>query len=212
MTKPDNIVAAFSEEHVEKLTGLSRAQLRYWNRIGFFLPQHGAGVRTPFARIYSFKDVVGLRTLSVLKNHHGVSLPHLREVAAKLTRYSKTPWADLQLRVWNRKVQFDEPETGKTRGVVDGQYLLLPIIEVMEEVERAAAKLRIRDKSELGHLTRNRHVNHNELVVAGTRIPAGAIQRLRADGYNTSQIIAEYPQLTEADVKAALRAGAEKAA
>jgi hypothetical protein len=30
----------------------------------------------------SFKDVVGLRTLSILRGKHGVSLPHLRDVAA----------------------------------------------------------------------------------------------------------------------------------
>ncbi|WP_367120132.1 DUF433 domain-containing protein [Sphingomonas sp.] len=44
-------------------------------------------------------------------------------------------------------------------------------------------------------------------TIAGTRIPVVSIQRLHEDGYSTQQIIAEYPRLTRADVKAALTYG-----
>jgi len=43
--------------------------------------------------------------LSILKNYK-CSLPHLREVAAKLSEYSETPWADLTLYVLKRSTRF----------------------------------------------------------------------------------------------------------
>ena len=36
----DNVIAAFSEEHVSRLTGLSKTQLRYWDQTGFFTPSY----------------------------------------------------------------------------------------------------------------------------------------------------------------------------
>jgi hypothetical protein len=33
-----NVLAAFSEEHVHRVTGLSIGRLRYWARTGFFKP------------------------------------------------------------------------------------------------------------------------------------------------------------------------------
>jgi DNA-binding transcriptional MerR regulator len=61
-------IAAFSEEQVERLTGLNTAQLRYWDRMGFFQPSYaGENRRIAYSRIYSFKDVVGLRTLGLLR-------------------------------------------------------------------------------------------------------------------------------------------------
>jgi hypothetical protein len=34
-----DVITAFSEEQVDRLTGLSKAQLRYWDRTGFFAPK-----------------------------------------------------------------------------------------------------------------------------------------------------------------------------
>ena len=206
MSDTENIVAAFAEEQVVRLTGLTASQLRYWDKIGFFRPTHLAeSVRTPYSRIYSFKDVVGLRTLAVLMGRHGVSLHHLKQVAKELSQYSKSPWSEIKLKIWNRKVQFDEPETGKTRGVVDGQYVLLEIVDVMEDVRREAEAMRQRAADQVGKITQHRYVNHNKAVVAGTRISVGAIQRLAEDGFSVDQIVEEYPRLTKADVQAALK-------
>jgi DNA-binding transcriptional MerR regulator len=88
MSAPDprNVVAAFNEDQVERLTGLTKAQLRYWDGTGFFQPKHAdEDRRQPFSRLYSFKDVVALRTLGVLRNEHKVPLQHLRKVADKLS-------------------------------------------------------------------------------------------------------------------------------
>jgi uncharacterized protein (DUF433 family) len=204
----ENVVRAFSAEHVVRLTGLTNAQLTYWDKTRFFEPQYADEKRrAPYSRVYSFKDVVGLRTLSILRGKHGVSLPHLREVARELSTYSKTPWADIQLKVWNRKVQFDEPETGKTRGVVDGQYVLLPLINVIDDVRREAEKLGQREPSQIGKFEKHRNVVHNALVIAGTRIPVSTVLAFVEGGYSIANILEEYPTLTETDVEAAIQYG-----
>ncbi len=63
-----DVFHAFSADQVTKLTGLSKAQLHYWDETGFFSPRYAfENWRSPYSRIYSLKDVVGLRTLSVLR-------------------------------------------------------------------------------------------------------------------------------------------------
>ncbi len=75
MPGEDNVLRAFGEEHVAQLTGLSRGQLRAWHRRGFFVPHHAyEDSRSAYSRVYSFKDVVGLRAIAVLKKNHRVSM------------------------------------------------------------------------------------------------------------------------------------------
>ena len=200
-------VLAFSAEHMERLTGLTPRQLAYWDKTDFFKPEYASeNRRLPNSRVYSFKDAVGLRTIGVLLNAHRVSLPHLKDVARKLATYTNRPWSELRLRVWNRRVQFDEPETGATRDVIMGQYVLLPIIDV-HEVEQRVEMLKSRDEASIGHFERHRYVSHNKLVIAGTRVPVATILEYIEDGYSTEAILEEFPSLTETDIQAVLRDG-----
>jgi uncharacterized protein (DUF433 family) len=206
MTEITKIISAFSADQVARLTGLTMRQLSYWDSLEFFKPQYASDDRrSPYSRIYSFKDVVGLRTLSVLKNEYKCSLPHLRDVAKELAAYSKAPWADLTLYVWNRTVYFNEPETGLRRGVVDRQYHLLPIRSVMEDMQNAADRLRKREAAQIGKIEKHRYVSHRAPVISGTRIRVATILRFVEAGYSNEQILAEYPSLTEADIEAAKR-------
>lgn len=202
------LVQAFTADQVVRLTGLSRRQLAYWDRTGFFRPEYAADARGgAYERIYSFKDVVGLRTLAVLRSVHGVSMPHLKKVAAELAGYSEAPWAEIRLKVWNRRVVFAEPETGRDRGVVDGQYVLLSLVEVMEDVRNGIAALKRRRLAEIGRIERHRHVAHNAPVLAGTRVPVRTVLRFIEDGYSPAEILREFPSLTEADIAAAAAEG-----
>ncbi|HEX3666071.1 MAG TPA: DUF433 domain-containing protein [Rhizomicrobium sp.] len=198
-------VKAFGFHHVMHLTGLSKGQLSYWDGTGFFAPTYAyEDRRSPYSRVYSFKDVVGLRVLSILRSRENVPLARLRKTAQELERYSKTPWADLKLYVFKREVYFDEPETGQTRGVLNKQYIVLPLISVIDDVRVHSIALTQRDKAEIGSLERHRYVAHNSWVVAGTRIPINAIRRYSEAGFTPAQIVKEYPVLTKKDVVAAL--------
>jgi uncharacterized protein (DUF433 family) len=201
-----SVIRAFSAEHVARLAGLSQRQLSYWDKTGFFSPQYAfENRRSPYSRIYSFQDVVGLRTISILRKRHHIPLQNLRKAAEELSRHKNSPWSDLQLYVFNAEVHFREPDTGHVRGVKSGQYLNLPLRPIIEEVAQKSNLLRERASNELGRIRRHRYVAHNAWVIAGTRIPIHAVVSFSEAGYSPEQIVAEYPTLTIRDVEAGLR-------
>jgi DNA-binding transcriptional MerR regulator len=202
----ETVVSAFGAEHVARITGLTPHQLTYWDRIGFFQPSlaRSHGGERPM-RVYSFKDVVGLRVISVLLKEHGISLRHLKQVARKLLSYSDTPWSSLKLMVCKGEASFIEPATGQGLGVLSGQYVLVPVVDQIEHVRQAAADLSRRSDAQIGLVERHRNVAHNARVFAGTRVPVRAVERFLAAGYSPQEILAEYPSLHIADIEAIQR-------
>lgn len=209
------VVSAFTEEQAARLTGLSVAQLRYWDQTNFFVPSYAdENRRAPYSRIYAFKDIAALRVVGVLRNQHNVSLQHLRNVAVELQHLSDDGWTKTTLYVLQKKIVFEEPDTGRLREIVGTQYVLPSVAlgTVFADTERDVATLIQRPEDKVGQISRNRFISHNAPVVAGTRIPTAAIRRFREAGYSTDQIIAEYPDLTPKDVEAALEFEANAAA
>jgi DNA-binding transcriptional MerR regulator len=195
----DNVVHAFSEDHVVRLTGLSRGQLRAWDRSGFFQPHYAYENRqSAYSRIYSFRDVVGLRTVAVLMKQHRVSLQQLKNVAAELVRRGYEHWVDLKLFVVKGQVHFRRPASKDIEGVWDGQLAIVDVVDVISDIEGRVRDLQRRTADQYGHVIRNAP------VVAGTRIPTAAIRRFHEAGYSVEQIIREYPSLAPKDVEAAL--------
>ncbi len=201
-----NVIAAFSEEQVQRLTALSKSRLRYWDKTGFFSPSYvEENKRLPFARFYSFKDVVALRTLEMLRVQNQVPLQHLRKVAEKLAHLKDELWTNTTLWVLNKKVIFQEPGSRKPREVVSGQYVMgLPLKRVVTDTKKDVAAMQRRSTGEIGRVVKMRGINRNAPSLAGTRIRADSIRRLAEDGYTTRQILEEYPDLKEADVRAVL--------
>jgi DNA-binding transcriptional MerR regulator len=178
MAKHDsaNVVSAFTEEHVSRLTGISKRQLRYWDNDGFFVPSMAYGDRTrPYSRLYSFRDVVSLKVLNELRNESKVSLPHLREVKDKLAHLGDDMWSKTTLYVFKRRVVFDNPETKAKEEVVSGQGVLqIPLKVVTGDMKEQVKELSRRDHTVVGKFDQRRGVAHNQLVIAGTRIPGEA--------------------------------------
>ncbi len=202
------VSAAFSEDHVERLTHLSKARLRYWARTGFFAPTFSAG-ESPADRVYSFRDIVALRTLGMLRVQNNVPLQHLRRVAERLAHLQDDLWTGTTLWALNRRVVFQEPGSERPREVLSGQYVMgIRLGEVMTDTTRDVAALFRRSEAEVGRIAQRRGPGRHDRVIAGTRIHVASIRRLHEDGYTTEQILSEYPDLTEADVSAALAAAA----
>ena len=205
------IIRAFSADHVERLTGLARRALKYWEKSGFFVPEHVYGVpRGPYSVIYSFKDVVGLRALSLLRQH--LSLQYLRKAAAELEHYASEPWSEMTLYVWGNEVLFREPDTEQMREVTSKQYIAFPVDVIASGIEEDAKRLTERSEYQIGEISRKRHVARNAWVVAGTRIPTKTVCRYKDAGYSDDDIIKEYPTLRREDVVAAIRHEAKLAA
>ena len=209
------VVGAFSEAHAARLTGVSVHQLRRWDQLGFFAPSFADDDRRkPYSRVYSFRDLVGLRVLNELRNVHRVPLAHLREVARELEGRNDDVWGATRLSVLNKRVVFDEPETGKPREVVGGQYVAaIPLAPVVASTRQRIADMNRRGNDEVGRITRARFVLGNAAVLAGTRIPVRALRRFAEAGLSPVEITHEFPDLTVKDVEAALAyKGADAAA
>lgn len=204
---------AFTAEHVCQLTGLSSRQLRYWDQTQFFSPTllHDYQ-RRAFGRIYSFRDLVGLRVIGLLRKQHGVPLQELRRVGEWLRDKHETPWSSLRFLLAGCRVLFIDPVSGTpTEPWGAGQEMLSVALEpIASEMRSAADKLRDRTPEQIGQLARNRYVVHNAWVVAGTRIPTTAIWNYHTAGHSIDQIIREYPRLTSDDIKAAIEFEAER--
>ena len=199
---------AFSAEHVCRVTGLSQRQLAYWDDTGFFRPEYAdEDRRTPYGRVYSFRDVVGLKTLAILRKRYKIPLQELRNVAAWLAGRGTELWADTTFYVLGRHVLYDDPATGELMsGRHKGQTALrLPMTEVLRETREDIEKLRQRAPDEIGKIDRQRYVAQNAPVLAGTRIPTSAIWNFHQAGFDTDAIIREYPTLTREDVAAAIQ-------
>ena len=199
-----NVIGAFSETQVEKLTGLTKSQLRRWRRDGFIRPAYDDGGRSPFSHVYSFKDLVNLRVLNSLRNVHKVTLAELKKVGRALSHLGDDRWTATTLYVLNRRVVFVEPETRRKREITTQQYVAdIPLKVAIESAQRALAEMNERGRKP-GEVVQNRFVSQNLPVFAGTRIPTAAVKGLSQAGYPRSRIIGEYPDLTEADLDAVL--------
>lgn len=200
------VIGAFSEEQVAQLAGVSRRQLRSWDRIGLLRPSYGVEApHVPFGRVYSFRDLVSARVVGQLRNKHRVSLPHLLQTLEKLSTLSDDPWSSTVLYVLGREVVVMEPGSRRKLNIVSGQRVLdIPLKLVIGGVREDIAKLGERGSDKIGQVAREKFVAQNQLVLAGTRIPVAAIKSFADGGFTVPQILQEYPGLTAADVEAAI--------
>lgn len=197
----------YSGDQVCRLAKISQTQLRYWNKTAVFRPEPVEGETGPYKRAYTFRDIVGLRTVSILRNKYHAKLDNLREVERRLKRTRDTDWSNVVFYIGQGgKIYFDDPTTG-TRVSIEpmGQTSLLKVVTVIRSVERELALMNRRTKRQIGKIEQSRLVMRAAPVVAGTRVPTSAIYDLYKNGFSIEQIIAEYPRLTNRDVQAAIK-------
>jgi uncharacterized protein (DUF433 family) len=202
-------VLAFSAEQVCRLTDLSSRQLRYWDDTGFFSPEYAPGYpRAAYSRVYSFRDVVSLSAIGLLRKKFEFPIQKLRQVGAYLRRYHDTPWASLALYVAGGDIVFRHPHDpdSYSSALSPGQEVFPIELEALARtVSEKAQSLKARSSEQIGKVLRNRFVVHNMPVLAGTRVPTAAVWNLHEAGYTTERIIEEYPRLAAQDVAAAIQ-------
>ncbi len=200
-------VRAFNADQVRALTGLSQRQLRHWDDTDFFTPYYVEGERFGNGRrLYSFQDLVGLRTLALLRNTYHVPLQELRPVGERLKEFHDAPWASQRFFVVGRHVVFDDPQTGeRMTGHPLGQLVLpIELEEVARDMRTAVERMQQRGPDQVGHISQKRQVLSNSPVLQGTRIPTSTIWGFHRAGYSTEGILKQYPQLTKEDIEAAI--------
>jgi uncharacterized protein (DUF433 family) len=207
-----NVISAFSEEDVERLTGITINQLRYWDRTGFFVPSLAHDDRRAVhSRVYTFRDVACLKILNAIRNESKVPLQHLRDVKQRLLHLGEDLWAKTTLYILNRRVIFYNPETDQKEDISGQLVLEIPLKVVSGDMERAVRALRERPAETVGKIVKHRGTAANKPVIAGTRIPVKSIKAFAEAGYSIDQIREQYPVLTEEDIRAALEYGSRAA-
>lgn len=202
-------VGLFSAEQVLPLAKITERQLRHWARSGFYRPEHLDEDGGPFSHVYSFRDVVSLRTIGVLTNRHKVPVTALRRAGEWLSERHHWPWSSLAFRISGRGLYYIDPVTKQPVALTGplGQQAhpgLVKLEAIALRVRRAVADMKKRKARDIGKVARNRNVASNASMIAGTRIPTATIWRLRRAGYTADQIINEFPRLTRKDVEAAV--------
>ncbi len=201
------VTMAFTTQQTANLSNITPRMLRYWEETGVFHPEYiEQRNRGPFRRIYSFRDLVTLRTLSLLRKQHRLPLDELRKAGAYLQEFSERPWIDLSLRIQGRILVFRNPATGQwTAADASGQTVMtIDLQKISEESERVARLLTRRDPRHFGKITRNRYVMNNAWSLSGTRIPIDAVIELHGAGFSDNEILKQYPTLHQADIDVAL--------
>lgn len=199
MTNATSIIG-FDTDQTVRLTGLNSGKLRYWATTGFFQPSIGHG-RPGYAPIYSFKDVVALRTIARLREQ--APLQELRRVGDWLAGRDDS-WSSLRFWVVNKKVVFADPHTGEPVEAISGQEIIeIELAPIIDEVEEAIRKLSDRS-DKVGKVSKRRRVSSNAARIAGTRVRTSAIWSFHQGGLSIEAILKEYPGLEARDVKAAI--------
>jgi uncharacterized protein (DUF433 family) len=190
----------FTEDQAVALASLTKRQLRYWRQTDVFQPQVAADTED---LLFTFRDLVGLRALASLRQR--VSLQELRKIGHWLRTSYAHPWSTLRFYVVGRRIQFEDPKSGRRLDTAPEGQLVIPVElqQVANETERMVLQFIRRSKEDVGQLRKTRGVARSAMVVAGTRIPTSAVWSLH-ERSGVNGILKEYPTLTRADVEAAL--------
>jgi uncharacterized protein (DUF433 family) len=202
-------LSAFTIDTSAKLTGLSRSQLARWDRNDFFTPTFAdPNRRRPYSRVYSFEDLVGLRTISRLLKL-GAKRSELRKIRAyfqEIGESENAEWARRKFYLVGGHVFFSEQEAIVAAAPL-GQIVdptMLPLEEVVGELRKRVERLTERGPRQFGKITRNRYVMNGRPVLEGTRIPTATIVELIHEGYDYAAILSEFPRLTVKDIESAV--------
>lgn len=198
---------AFSIDHAERVTKLTRTRLIRWDRLGFFSPEYldEEDRGNPYSRIYSYEDLVGLKMLRSLMTDYHVPLSEIKAAYPAMTAQWTRPWSEIEIGVLQRKIVTDIK--GEPRNITDGQLALkcVPLPSIAEQVLRETEKLRHRKRGDEGKFEHHKFIARNASVFRGTRIPVSIIEDFIEAGYSDEAIVEEYPTLTVKDVHAARR-------
>lgn len=201
-----SIMSAFTTQQAATLAKVSERQLGYWETTRVFKPQYvDVAIPGPFKKLYSFRDLVNLRVLGLLRNTHDVSLDELRKASDYLHAFSDAPWADLGLRLHGNHVAFRDPRSGEwvTAAPLGQRVMPLDLEGINRASECDVRESLARSPADYGNITRSRNVMSNAWILAGTRIPVEAVRSLRIAGASEDDVLAQYPSLVPDDIRAA---------
>lgn len=199
---------AFTLDEASRLTGLSESQIRRWDVDGFFQPAFADPNRNrPFSRIFSFLDLVALRTIARI-NERGVPIARIKRVGEFLKTLPEASWASTRFYVAGKDVFLSHDEALIAVNPL-GQQAMKAIVSVdlqpiVVDTRERVQKLTERTSDQFGRVVRDRFIMGGQPVIDGTRIPTATIVEFVQMGYDTDRILRNFPRLVPADIAAAL--------
>ena len=198
-----NVIGAFSEYQICKLSGLSKYQVSRWRRAGFISPEYkySPDARGAYSNVYSFKDLLILRVLGNLNKEYEIGYSELKRAGEKLKQLGMGDWASNRIWVAGKKVVFEEPESAKKMEGSTDQFVIEIALEVVTSSARAAInEYNKRGPDRVAAIEKKRQLKSSQEVFSGTRIPVKAINGYIEAGYSNKQIVKEFPDLTVEDI------------
>lgn len=203
---PDVQIRAFTAEKVRAITGLTLRKLQYWDEQGFIRPSLTSRTGRGRKRLYSFQDLVALQVTAKLQEA-GIPLRRVRKVVEHLRGLNYDhPLAQLTFRVEGGDVYFHEADTwraGRMPPQVVGNFVVA-LDAIAEDLEARVLGMEQRTPGRIEAGRRGKVGGRP--VIQGTRIPVETVQRLSGSGLDETAIQDLYPDLTSADIAAAVAA------
>lgn len=202
-----SIIRAFTLDQATAITHVSKRRAAYWARHDIVVPSIAYETsRNPHHYLYDFVDLVGLRTLGLLRDTHHLSLQQLRKAHRYLREQVDRPWSELRFWVRGKDLLFTDPASSLVVSADRPGQTAIPIeLEpVARSVEEAAQAFSRRRPADIGKTDRRRNIQGHRLLVKGTRVPVESILNLVEDGYSPERIVQSYPSLTLEDVEGVL--------
>lgn len=188
----------YNIELATKIGGISHRQALAWAKNGVLVPSRVYMTdHRPFTLLYSFRDLVALRVISILREHYGLSLQEATVASDYIREFPDAPWNELPLWLVNKSVRVADPyEEPATR---------IDLEPIAVDVRRDADQLWKRDPANYGKIEYRRDVMGGTLVVKGTRISVATVASLLAYGWDIDQIREGYPTLQPEDIRGVMQ-------
>lgn len=138
----------FTTSQVKTLTGLTTRQINYFDQTGLLHPSlqqaHGKGT----VRYYSFRDLIALKTIAVLRQNGGISLQTIRRAVEQIQHIEGRLLSEVVFTVMGDDV-VEVVEKGDpvslARSLVrnPGQllYMFIDIATITQEVQHAVSNV-----------------------------------------------------------------------
>ncbi|GAA1860346.1 hypothetical protein GCM10009836_45610 [Pseudonocardia ailaonensis] len=197
---------AVTRDSAARIARLSLRQVDYWASTGVLEPttdrRLSPGTRV---RLYSFVDLLALMAAAEMKAR-GISLQHIRAVVEHLrTRGYERPLTELVFATVGRQIYFQHPDGSWEGDVRPDQIVMHQVLDLAPLRNRIESEATERAADTGGRVERRRGAMGGKVLVAGTRVPVETVVRYLEAGRSVEQILASFPSLTAADVRAARR-------
>jgi DNA-binding transcriptional MerR regulator len=202
MAEAAEAVLAIPDKRAAKLARITIRQLRYWERKGLIVPSIRQEISPRnIVRLYTYQDLLGLLVAAELRNR--VSLQHIRRLVAYLRdRGFAEPLRELRFATHGNDIYVQYPDGSWSGDPLPEQVIFHQVI-TLDALRARIPEATRRDEKAKGKVVRRRGVLGSKPIFAGTRILVATVERYLQAGYDTKEIIEEYPSLTPADIETA---------